>query len=185
MADRNIMKLTRSQKASFAVLAVAVGAFVVDRTFFSPATADAAAPARSAVAEVVAGGISKIENAVTADVSASVEGLISAKLKSIPGVNVNQVRDAFAPSAKWMDAHRPPPPAMTASPERSSGAAEFVNAHKLTAVMAGRAGAGGDALVDGKVIHVGGKIGDWRLVSLTSRSAVFTADNARATLLLP
>ncbi|HSV15386.1 MAG TPA: hypothetical protein VLI90_14090 [Tepidisphaeraceae bacterium] len=178
------MKLTRSQKVSFAFLAVAVGGFVVDRIFFTPATADAAPPGRSAVAEVVAAGINKIETAVASDVSASVEGLISAKLKTVPGVNVEQVRDVFAPASKWVDAHKPPP-AVIARQERSNGVAEFVAGHKLSAVMAGRGGVGGDALVDGQVVHVGQKVGDWRLVSLTSRSAVFTCNGARATLLLP
>jgi len=182
MADLINMKLTRSQKASFAVLAVAVGAFVVDR-MFSPRRRRGRGGGRTVGHR---GGRRRWHQQ-----SRERRGrrrqrderwLISAKLKSLPGVNVEQVRDAFAPSGKWADAHRP---AAVAPQERSSGAVEFASRPQAHGGHGRRGGVGGDALVDGKVVHVGQKVGEWRLVSLTSRSAVFTSGDAKATLLLP
>jgi hypothetical protein len=185
------MKLTRSQKTAIGLLGVALVALVIDRTFFSPSEAGAApvpaAQAAAAAAEPAATG-NKQESAPVPDALTAVlsDALISSKLKSLTGVDVEHVRDAFAPSQQWVTAQRPP--VATVAPPVHNISADFVAAHRLNAVMASRSTAGGgEAIVDGQFVRVGQYIGSWRLIGVNKHSATFvtTDGSAHATLRLP
>jgi hypothetical protein len=179
------MKLTRSQKISMGVLGVAVLAFIGDRIFFEPNEAGAAQLAQPAPADAAKPDSTAAAPALAPPATGPSELLISEKLKSIRGVDVTRVRDALQPSQKWVDAQRPP--AVVAARQERNLVAEFVAAHRLSAVMASPTGQGGDAIVDGQPIRVGQRVGDWRLIGVTTRSATFLsgAGNLRATLQLP
>jgi hypothetical protein len=186
------MKLTRSQKISMGVLGVAVLAFIGDRIFFQPNEAGAAqVPQQQQHEQAAPADAAKADSPGATSVAAASpaagpsEQLISEKLKSMRGVDVTRVRDALQPSQKWVDAQRPPA-AVAARPERNP-VNEFVAAHRLSAVIASRTGDGGDAIVDGQPIRVGQRVGDWRLIGVTTRSATFLSGTGslRATLQLP
>jgi len=177
------MKVTKSQKISMGVLGVAVMAFIVDRTFFSPGTAGAAPTPAADVTDATAPVASALVPAsATSGAGSEIrlpnEELISDRLKAIGGVDLNGVRDAFAPPRQWVAAQHP-----VAVRQERNPAAEFTAAHRLNAVMASRGG--GEAIVDGQLLHVGQRLGEFQLVAIDRQSAVFVAGNLKATLVLP
>ncbi len=167
------MKTTKSQKVSFAVLGLAVSAFVIDRICFTPGSAVAASP----VAELVSNGASKVEAAVAGQASAAADGLIASKLNSLQGIDLDQVRNAFQPSKAWVSAQHP-----AIAHQEHAVQIDFSATHKLTAIMASKTG--GVAMVDGVPVRVGQKVDGFKLVSVNSRSAVFSSGGAQVTLQL-
>jgi len=92
-------------------------------------------------------------------------------------------RDALRPSPAWLsEIIGPAPVASVAEDPATSAAKDFAAKHTLNAVLLGP---GGDsAIVDSRCLKIGQKLGDYRLVSVDDRSAVFHAGGLRVTLSL-
>jgi hypothetical protein len=181
------MDLTTQQKIVSAVLGLAVTAFCVDRWVIGtpdgadtaavgpvqpratrrtvPRPAAAASVAQSTAAEAYAGGL----------------GTLVLRLEAVARaqeLDVRNIRDAFVPPTSWIGTQRP-----AAVDDYPNAAREFINRHKLTAVM--KQSGGGIAIIEGKMVAVGQSIGGFRLVVVKDRSAVLRRGNQRVELRLP
>ncbi len=166
------MKLTNRQKAAFALLAVAVAALVVDRLYFTPASAAAQSPLARAVAS--AAPVVRVPSAV-GSMAAPTLGLISDQLKSITTPDLSDLPDAFEPSHSWVASQQP-----TAAAPTDHSAADFVATHKLSAVLESENG--GVAIVDGQLLRVGQRLGEFALTAVGSRWAEFTKNGTSVRL---
>jgi hypothetical protein len=168
------VKLTAQQKVAIGLLAVAVGALIVDRLYFTPASAAGQEPVRAALPSAVAVARASISNAAVAEAPL---GLISDELKSIEPPAIGDIPDAFQPSHSWLASQQP----LTAAPVDHSSA-DFLAAHKLSGVL--ESTTGGVAIVDGQVLRVGQNLGDFRLRAVGSRWAEFTKDGNSVRLVM-
>lgn len=166
------MKLGKKQAAYGAVLGLAAVAFVVDRVFFTPESAEASSrPA--AVEKPAAGEASEVSPASSASASAAPAipaGWLAERFRNAGGSD-EPTRDVFAVPACW----RPAPKvvavvAATPSKPKLLGGA-FRRNHHLTAVLIETGNS--RAVVDGNLVCIGGSIDGFRLVSLTRQAARF------------
>jgi hypothetical protein len=174
------MKLTRERKIFGAVLVVALGVFGYDQLFgSSPSTADASASANT----LLLASISPSNKPARISASAAEEISLASRLTTLAlktGTTApNAIRDVFQPAEIWL------PKTVVARVSTVSSADKFVRDHKLSTVSINATG-GGVAVVDGKLLHIGGRIDGYQLVAINQQNAIFqSSDGARAKLKLP
>ena len=180
------MQLTKHQKMVGAVLGLAVAAFAVDRWVIGHAPADDAALATSPAPAARRTAPRPQRNRVPAaeqlaDASQSAVSTLAARLDEVARaqkLNLEVVNDAFRPPAAWVGTQR------TAIVEdRPDAAREFLQRHRLTAVM--RQTGGGVAIIDQKTVAVGQSLDGFRLVAVKERSAVLRRGQHRVEMRLP
>jgi hypothetical protein len=171
------MKLGKKQTAYGVVLGLAAAGFVVDRLFFTPATAEAAVPKTTLAAPAV-----EVPSAAPAQAAAPSipAGWLAERLRAATSDSNNQLRDVFAVPASW----RPAPKAAPAeiAPKAKLFGEQFCSEHHLEAVVID--GKKGRAVVDGQLVSVGNSIDGFQLVTLTPQSAQFVRGQERVSLAL-
>lgn len=179
------MTLTKTQRIYVAILALAIGAFAVDRLFLrgGPDEAQAAGPYQSPSA------MSR-----TPSPTAGPAGEILGLLAALNGdrADLSKLRSAFQPSAAWSAELVPPAPEAPAAPAKSAPAAatpakaqalmQFAQNHHVMSII--RTDAGGSALIDGRLINIGNKLDGFTLVELIDTAAIFESDAGRVELKL-
>jgi hypothetical protein len=162
------------------VLAIAAAGFVVDRVFFTPASAEAAAAPKVVLAPVAAELPAAAPIATTAP--AIPAGWLAERLRTATAGsdNDNTPRDVFAAPASWRPA--PKVVAAVATPKPQLFAEQFRHDHHLTAVVID--GRHGRAVVDGQLVAVGDSIDQFRLTTLTRQSARFVHGDETVSLAL-
>jgi hypothetical protein len=176
------MKLTMRKKAFLAVGAVALLALMVDRAFLNgdrtgPKTGQAAVgqgldPAGRYAAP------NRPEVAKASPPRLTLPGRLAraCSARAAPA----GIRDAFAMPASWAAELR----AEVATSKPAVPVGETFRArHRLTAVMVDSAG--GQAIVDGRLLKVGQTLDGFVLSSVQMRTAVFTNDEGSVELRLP
>lgn len=166
------MKLSKQRIAYVGVLGVGLLALVADRTVLGPTGASAAAVSPSEL-----GAIPEARPAAEPGVVARGGPSLSERLA---GLEVERVtRDGFAPPATWV-------PAAAAAPLDESASA-FVRGHRLTSIasLTGKDGTRLAAMINGRALVVGDRIGGFELVALGSSEATFRSGTTEATLRLP
>ena len=194
------MQLTQQQKIYAAVLLLAGAAFAVDRWVIGhgPEGASAAAPkartsgAQPAPAAPTGGGVTAYPRGTmsvtpgagpTTLVGGSTSRSLAVRFQEVvkvEGLDLSSVPDAFRPSRRWdpPDALLPAAPVATAPPPKFDLVSQFRSRHKLNAVMKGRAGFGGVAIVDRRMRAVGQQVDGLTLVEVKEQSAVFEGPGA-------
>jgi hypothetical protein len=189
------MQLTKQQKIYAAVLLLAGVAFAVDRWVIGhgPEEAAAALPRKSrplvaqsmprgatqvpGAAGPVAAGPPPVAGAGTDGAARGPRSLAVRLQEVVKGerLNLSAVPDAFSPSRRWdpPDMLIPPPTVAPAPPPRSDLASQFKGRYKLNAVMKGRAGLAGVAIINGRMFVVGHRLDGWKLVAINEHSAKF------------
>lgn len=174
------MKLGRKQTIYGVVLGAAAIAFVIDRIFFTPASAEAAVPpamARPAAVETLA-----VPPAVpvTASCQAIPAGWLAGRLRAAaPAANAD-LRDIFVAPASWRPAK---PVAAIVAPKTQLFADAFRREHHLGGIVID--GRNSRAVVDGQLIPVGQSFDGFRLVSLSREAAQFVRGDEQVLLTLP
>jgi hypothetical protein len=197
------MQLNKQQKIYAAVLGLAVAAFGFDRFVLGPgddAVEEVAAapasrrpaprrtPGRPAVARDAAPAPAVQASAAAASPAAGgrpgavspAASTLSARLEAVAAAQklaLNNVGDAFRPSAVWVGSPKQVAPAG----EMVDAATEFQK-KKLMAVM--KQGAGGIAIIDKIYLSVGQSMDGFRLVAVKDRSAILRRGNQRVELRL-
>lgn len=183
------MQWTKQQKVYGAVLGLAVVAFGVDRWVIGH---DDEAADAAHVADVA-----PRQSRRPAPVQRSAEGRATAALVPAPAplapstlasrleeaarvqrLNLEQINDAFRPSTAWVGT-----PRTATVAELRDEARDFLQRHRLTAVM--KQTAGGVAIIDQKTVAVGQSLDGFRLVAVKDRSAVLRRGGQRVELRLP
>ncbi len=173
------MTLTKSQSVYVAIMVIAVGALLIDRTLLQPEPAQAAAlqyaipPSERDPVDL---------EAPRSEGPAPRQVAIARKLEQIAeqrGLDPTGVIDAFRPSPMWLALGEVP----VAPVETGLLAERFRKAHTLTAVMG--SGDGGWAIVDGRTLFIGRVLDGFTLVSVGRRSAILESGDARVVLTLP
>lgn len=177
------MAISKRQKVYLSILAVALGALVLDRVFLG---SGGATPGRAAVRQ----GARRPGSRQAAPASppsapgepAAPEGQrIAARLRAAAQAekpDYSNVRDVFAVPPAWMAELEPPAP-------DGSSADEGVPdrpAHKLMAVMVGERG--GHAIIDGRCLLVGQERDGLKLISVAEDAAVVEENGVRIQLQL-
>src|SRR5579862_698933 len=178
------MAIGKKQKFYGGALVLALLAFVVDRCFFSPASASAkpiaAVPAIIAPVAPQAAAPNKIP-ASKAAVSPSADDLtdlsdFSSRVRA--AATDPSPRDPFAPTGAWLERIE------RKARQGKAGASDlFRNHHHLSACMVG--GQSGFAIVDGKTVAIGQSIDGFRLIAIHEQSVEFESAQDRVSLKLP
>jgi hypothetical protein len=177
------MKLTRERKIFGAVLVIALGFLSYDQINGAAAT-DAAHEDSGALLLASNSRASGTSGNLTTDTSTDIS--LATRLsvlasKSGASATADRMRDAFRPAEGWLSK----PVVAIAAPPTISSADRFVLEHKLTAISMNASGGGAVAVVDGKLLHIGGAIDGYRLTRVDGQRATFeSSDGGRATLTL-
>jgi hypothetical protein len=187
---------TKSQKISGAVLALAVGAFVVDR-FVLDQPAAAEAPSHASKPAVASRPAVRASKALpTAAPAAETQAITLASRLAAIGesrrFSYEPSGDAFKPSDPWLATVKPLENTATAkattpdaAPEvkKVDRAAEFQAAHHLNAVMSKQKG--GMAIINGKLYVTGQTLSGFKLTSVSDTEATFAGYDTTVSLRLP
>jgi hypothetical protein len=179
------MKLTKQQKVLAAVLGAGLLVVVGDRVFLAdsatgPTDASGAAFAPAATTDASPRAVARPAADPTATL-ALLDVSMAGRLRDHAeqrGLTPGQTRDAFRPPATW-GGGTSPGAVTTPAAERIDA---FVREHRLMAVMG--AGSGALAIVNGQAYRVGQSLGDFRLVEVRGRTAVFESPFGAAELSL-
>jgi hypothetical protein len=182
------MHLTKQQKIVSAVLGLAVAAFSVDRwvigtpdasneVAISPTQRQTRAPRRPAVRPAAQAAVAHAAG-MEASAGLSTLALRLEAVRQAHALDLQAIPDAFVPSSAWVGSQR-----TAVVEDRPDAAKDFLNRHKLTAVM--KQVGGGVAIIEGKTVAVGQSIAGFRLVVVKDRSAVLRRGNQRVELRLP
>jgi len=182
------MKLSKRQKVFVALAAVAVAVLAIDRlTAEDPASGPVPAKAaarRSPRRTPPPAAAQAPDNHTDAPAAVSIARRIEEQAARTP-LEIASVPDAMRPAESWLRVLVPEPQPQTAAPKaapvtRSSPAELFAGAHVLQAVMVS------DnqrlAVVDGKCLSVGDRIGAFTLTGIENEAAVFECNDQRVTL---
>ena len=176
------MKLSKQRKVYVAIFALAVSALGVDRLFLGGSeatpsrangeTASGASVQPSPAPSGLGGGSAGAPRPAAKPLAERLRDLSQKQ-----GIDMKTVKDAFSCSPEWF------PRQEVVATESASGveASQFRSKHELMAVMAG---ARGSAIIDGKCLLVGQKLGEYELISVGERCAVFQRGGRRVTLTL-
>ena len=190
------MKLSRQQKIYLAILALVLGALLVDRLFLSrqPAPAEAYAEPETVTVEA-----STYSDPLSGDTIAefprsgvpAITGLPEPNSQSpsiklaqqleilLPDecLDLDQARDAFSIPPSWLAEVY-----TQNQPGQDDAAARFAKSHQLKAVLID--GQNNSALVDDHLLILGQKLDDFKLVAVNEDSATFEAGTKRVILKL-
>jgi|SRR5581483_10432434 len=165
------MKVTKEQKVYVGVLLIGLVAFGLDRTIFTPSSAEAADSSSDLLVSKPSPGAHPAA-APKAAVQSNANP-ISHKLTELSEslhVSGEQTKDAFEPSLTWQG-------------KTAGGAVAdtrgFEQTHHLNGVMVGRFPA---AMIDGKLVAVGQVLDGYKLVSVTHGAATFQSGETQVTL---
>ena len=178
------MKLSRQQKIYLAILALVLGALLVDRLFRSRQTVTVEAstyseplpgetiPAPALVFDKKTLGPEPDSQSPSIKLAKQLEILLPEEC-----LDLNQARDAFSLPAAWLDE-------LCAQnlPGQADAAARFAKSHQLKAVLID--GQNNSALVDDHLLILGQKLDDFKLVAVNEDSATFEAGTKRVILKL-
>jgi hypothetical protein len=170
------MKVTKSQKVYFGVLAVGLLALGVDRFVLTPPTAAASDDAQSLLVKPgdASTGAADAIPAIPASFTIQANP-ISDKLKqlndSVPA-SKGELRDAFTPGTAWTGA--------TPAASATAAVVNFPDTHHLTGVLV--SGRTGQAMVDGKDVLVGQTLDGFKLIAVKPGIAVFQQGDVQVTL---
>jgi hypothetical protein len=176
------MKLGKKQATYGAVLGLAAVAFVIDRLCFSAENAGAATAPAAVEKSVPSQAPAATPVVATFSAESIPAGWLAERLRAATPGSDQTSRDVFALPACW----RPAPKVAVASvatalaPKPQLFGETFRHEHHLVAVMI-EAGTG-RAVVDGKLISIGGSIDGFRLVSLSQQAARFVRGNEQVSL---
>ena len=166
------MKMTRERKAVIAVLGLALVALMVDR-IIGPGDADPAA-VQDAQPLLLVSATSGTRPAAPGDPATSSGTSLAERLRSAAPVGATEsfgtMRDIFRPVTVAVVA---PAPVKPADFDYVLAAQRFAQAHRLTSVTVG--GQRSSAVVDGRLLQIGGRLDGFTLRSVSSRSATFEA----------
>ena len=189
---------TKSQKISAAVLALAAGAFAVDRWVLERPT-DAA---EAAVVEPITPAASRTASSTaaatpTAGATTSQSVTLASRLAALGEARrfaYEAAGDAFRPCDNWLAQADPPAPAPdpTATPDNTPAAepvakkvdhaAVFRSQHTLNAVMTKQRG--GMAIINGKLYAPGQTVDGFKLVKVGETEATLSGMDTTVTLRL-
>lgn len=184
---------TKSQKISGVVLALAVGAFVVDRFVLDrPVAAEASSQAeKPATASRAPARVAK----TAAPSATNTQTLTLASRLAAMGESrrffYEPSGDAFKPSDPWLATVKAPEQTATAKPvadalpevKKTDYAAEFRSAHHLNAIMSKQRG--GMAIINGKLYVPGQTLAGFKLTSVSETEATFAGHDTTVVLSLP
>ncbi len=182
------MNVNTQRKVAAAVLGLALGALVLDKTLLSPKGAAAAPPGAGQAAPAVlaatgtapAGPKPEAAKAAAPGKSENSPGRVSSRLSialDSPKWTAEQVVGSLRPSPEWASG-----PAAASAPA-SDRAGDFRARHELKAVMSGQGGR--IALIDGRAMKEGDSLTGYTLIEVRARSAVFESGSERIVLSLP
>jgi hypothetical protein len=186
---------TKSQKISAAVLALAAGAFGVDRWVLErPAeaaeVADVAAPVTPASSRATATAATP-KPAAAAPQAVTLASRLAA-LGEARRFAYEAAGDAFRPCDDWLAQADPPAPAGTPEPDNAPApeavakkvdpAEVFRSQHTLNAVMTKQRG--GMAIINGKLYAPGQTVDGFKLVKVDETEATLTCKGTTVTLRL-
>ena len=173
------MKLSKGQKYSVAVLAIALVALAVDRAFLGGGSVPAGASASSneAPAEPIPEAADPPDpnsEPPTIRLAQRLETLWSEK-----GLDMSQARDVFSLSASWLADVRPATP--VDRPEQDA-VTVFTANHQLRGVLI--TDQARTVTVDDDILHLGDELDGFKLVAIEEDSATFEAGGKRVSLKL-
>jgi hypothetical protein len=178
------MPLTKEQKIYMGVLALAAGAWSVDRFILGGANTAPHHAAASIVLPDRATARSVIP--LTPATKPSLCSRFADFSEKIPTLEKSDAQDAFVPPPHWLDGSARPRQIVVPgkTPEGPVVDVEqFRHDHKLTAVF--RTGGGGAAVINGVLVEVGQRFGDGgrvQLVSLTAKTATLSISGTQVVL---
>ena len=177
------MKLSRQQKIYLAILALVLGALLVDRLFRSRQTVAAEASAYSVLADETTAAPALVFDKKTRGPEPNSQPP-SIKLAQrleilLPDecLDSDQARDAFSLPAAWLDELCAQNPL-----GQADAAARFAKSHQLKAVLID--GKMRFALVDDHLLIPGQELDGFKLVAVNQSSATFAAGTKRVILKL-
>lgn len=171
------MKLGKKQTAYGVVLGLAATGFVVDRLFFTPATAEAAAPHVAAASPATTAPPSPSPSTAIQPIPA---GWLAERLRGSSPDSDNQLRDVFAVPASWRPAPKAAAAEVALKPKLFGD--QFRSEHHLEAVVID--GRKSRAVVDGQMVSVGNSMDGFQLVALDRKSARFIRGEEQVSLSL-
>lgn len=165
------MKITRERKAYGVILVLAASWLGMDQFSHSPTgiTGDSAMASVAPITRAASSAVPAFDEPTLAEKLASIQPMES--------VDTRQIRDAFHPENSWLSA-----PAGRKLVSRAPRADEFVESHRLTAVVARQQG--GSAIVDGKFVQVGKTFDGFTLVRVDKKSVLFQSNGVEVALQL-
>jgi hypothetical protein len=171
------MKITKSQKVYFGLLAAGLVALGVDRFVLSPQTAAAADNAQSLLIKpgdsvTASGNVLSSSSTVTSLKTNPVADKLKRLNDSVPAAK-GDLRDAFTPGAAWVSA-------VGGDSSAPNGVANFSQTHHLTGVLV--SGRTGQAMIDGKLILMGQTVDSYKLIAVKTGIAIFEAGDVQVTL---
>ena len=180
------MRLTRERKIILSVLAVAVAALLFDQLFSgsstpSPAAAQAAAAPAKPTEDAAQAAVPAIS---TTDADSLGRPSVAQQLASIsdkPELAVDQITDAFRPSAGWESSDSSAnTPVAKALPGRAGEV--FADEHSLSGVI--KTDSGGYAIINGQVVGLGNTLDGFRLVAMADNWVRMESKGIRVVLRL-
>ncbi len=174
------MRLSKGQKLCAVILALALGALVVDRVFlgYEIASPDQAAAAdtrdsRRTPPDPSIASFDPLESTFGQPLTERLEAMATSY-----GLDPADTRDAFRLSPGWMaDCRRKAPTDQHLTP-----AERFIRDHQLLAVIL--TPDADSAAIDGNCLFVGEKLDGFELISVSEHSAAFESDGERVVLKL-
>jgi hypothetical protein len=173
------VKLTKRQKISFAIFAVAIAALVVDRAFLGGGSIPAGASASSSPPPVT----DTPPASPPADVNVPSSTIrLNQRLETLwleRVRDINQPRDVFTLAETWANDIFPKEPETTPEPEKNA-VTVFQTNHQLQAVVIS------DHMrcvtVNGRVLELGDELDGFKLIFIEEDAATFETGKSHVTL---
>jgi hypothetical protein len=171
------MKLTRERKIFASVLVIALAGLGFDQLRGTSATDPSQADAGTLLLASNGSSNKRAQLAANPGEEISLAHRLAALANTAGPTSTNDIRDVFRAADVWL-------PKTVAAITTVAPADKFAADHKLGTISTNTAG-GGVAVVDGKPLHMGGRIDGYRLVEINGQGATFqSSDGARAHLKL-
>lgn len=173
------MTLTKRQKISLAIFAIAIAALVVDRVFLGEGSIPAGASASSSPPPVT----DTPPASPPADVNVPSSTIrLNQRLETLwleRVRDINQPRDVFTLPEEWLNDILPKEPEKVPEPEKDA-ATIFVTSHQLQAVLI--SGLIRCVTVNDHVLELGDELEGFKLIAIEEDSATFVAGDRQVTL---
>lgn len=174
------MKLTKQQKISLAIFAVAIAALVVDRAFLGGESVPAGASASSSPPPDVNTPPTPAPTDVntpssTIRLNQSIEALWRER-----ELDLNQPREVFALPEAWLNDILPKEPEKEPEPEKDAVTIFLAN-HQLQAVLI--SGLTRCVTINGHVLELGDELDGFTLIAIEEDSATFEDGDRQVTLM--
>jgi hypothetical protein len=161
------MKLSKKHTVYIAIGALGLGWLALDRVIGSPQQADAAATAEALLVAPSASPATKpAGNAAPPEIQVADHLLELAREQNC---DVAATKDAFEAPPAWAPVRSVEPPANDRAVAVKS-AAVFAQKHRLISVVVN--GKRTEAMIDGRLLHVGDELDGYRLTSISKENAM-------------